>query len=498
VLRIDTMMLNVFLTLHHVLTILTLVWAVLLGKEPVEAAASPRYCGTLGSGVDRLRPPGPGWTLTQVQVVARHGARTPVADCSQWLPGTRGARWTCPVGHAERIDAGLLDDALADATALPLGVVAGVTVEIGADAAAARATYRKIYEGGALPGNCETGQLLAEGFAQHAALGRALRDAYVGGRVGALPAETVALRSSDLSRTRGSAEALADAFSPSAERRVLQTTDFAEDWIYPNANECPALPFLETAAFADPEFRKMNASDDDAGLREALGPGYDLGLAMAGGHLMDCSLTAVCARRDGLLGAVTRRQVDELLARMERREAWKLRYADRRYAKTVAAPLVDALRRGLGDAGGAALRVFLAHDTSLAPLLVALGSEDDRWPPYASAVVFERWVDASGAVGVRVAYDGRVLSVDGCDETPCPLEDFVDATAWVASRDCAPPSQRLGLLRASSVAPAQTPTVTSGFASLGAAFLAGALAASLAIRRGCAKPVGREAVPAEA
>ena len=148
---------------------------------------------------------------------------------------------------------------------------------------------------------------------------------YVGGRVGALPAETVALRSSDLSRTRGSAEALADAFSPSAERRVLQTTDFAEDWIYPNANECPALPFLETAAFADPEFRKMNASDDDAGLREALGPGYDLGLAMAGGHLMDCSLTAVCARRDGLLGAVTRRQVDELLARMERREAWKLR-----------------------------------------------------------------------------------------------------------------------------------------------------------------------------
>ena len=130
------MMLNVFLTLHHVLTILTLVWAVLLGKEPVEAAASPRYCGTLGSGVDRLRPPGPGWTLTQVQVVARHGARTPVADCGPWLPGARGARWTCPVGHAERIDAGLLDDALADATALPLGVVAGVTVEIGADAAA--------------------------------------------------------------------------------------------------------------------------------------------------------------------------------------------------------------------------------------------------------------------------------------------------------------------------------------------------------------------------
>ena len=44
------------------------------------------YCGRAGSGVDELRAPQTEASLRSVQVVARHGARAPVADCGRWLP----------------------------------------------------------------------------------------------------------------------------------------------------------------------------------------------------------------------------------------------------------------------------------------------------------------------------------------------------------------------------------------------------------------------------
>ena len=77
---------------------------------------------------------------------------------------------------------------------------------------------------------CGPGELLEEGFAQHRALGRALREAYwAPGAVGKLPTDHITLRSSDLPRTRRSAEALADAFAPSTDPRDLRAPAFATD-----------------------------------------------------------------------------------------------------------------------------------------------------------------------------------------------------------------------------------------------------------------------------
>ena len=151
------------------------------------SAETPKYCGRAGSGVDELRAPDSPATLRSVQVVARHGARAPVADCGRWLPAAAGATWPCPGEAVE-------------------GVAPG-------------STYR-LRSG--VKDECGPGELLAEGFAQHRALGRALREAYwAPGAVGKLPTDHITLRSSDLPRTRRSAEALADAFAPSADPRDL-------------------------------------------------------------------------------------------------------------------------------------------------------------------------------------------------------------------------------------------------------------------------------------
>ena len=192
------------------------------------SAETPKYCGRAGSGVDELRAPQTEASLKSVQVIARHGARAPVADCGRWLPAAAGATWPCPGEAVE-------------------GVAPG-------------STYR--LRSGVKEDECGPGELLGEGFAQHRALGRALREAYwAPGAIGKLPTDRVNLRSSDLPRTRRSAEALADAFAPSADARDLYAPTFATDWIYPNSNECPALAALERAAFAAPAFVARNASD---------------------------------------------------------------------------------------------------------------------------------------------------------------------------------------------------------------------------------------------
>ena len=403
-------------------------------------AETPKYCGRAGSGVDALRAPQTDASLRSVQVVARHGARAPVADCGRWLPAAAGAAWPCPGEAVE-------------------GVAPG-------------STYR--LRSGIKDDECGPGELLAEGFAQHRALGRALREAYrAPGAVGKLPTDHVTLRSSDLPRTRRSAEALADAFAPSTDPRDLRAPAFATDWIYPNSNECPALAALERAAFAAPAFVARNASDLGAlatKLAPAIGGPVDFGLddGMAGGHLMDCAAAAACA---GRASAPPPDEVDALIAAMERREAFKL---TPRYARTVTSPLVAALRARLVNSTG--LSVFLAHDTTLMPLLVALTTDyDGAWAPYAAAVVVETWTLPGGSDAVRLAYDGAYRTLAGCpSQELCPLDAFLAATAWVRDRDCAV-APRVGSLRVDAGdAPANGSVVVAFAAGAAAALLANA------------------------
>ena len=419
----------------------------LLTAALTSAETTPKYCGRAGSGVDELRAPQTEASLRSVQVIARHGARAPVADCGRWLPAAAGATWPCPGEAVEGVSSG--------------------------------SSYR--LRSGVKDDECGPGELLAEGFAQHRALGRALREAYwAPGAIGKLPTDHITLRSSDLPRTRRSAEALADAFAPSTARD-LRAPAFATDWIYPNANECPALAALERAAFAAPAFVARNASDLGAlaiKLAPAIGGRVDFGLddGMAGGHLMDCVAAAACS---GRAFAPPRDDVDALIAAMERREASKL---TPRYSRTVTSPLVAALRARLVNSTG--LSVFLAHDTTLMPLLVALTTDyDGAWAPYAAAVVVETWTLPGGSDAVRVAYDGAYRTLAGCpSQELCPVDAFLAATAWVRDRDCSA-APRVGSLRVDAGdAPAHGSVVI--------AFAAGAAAALLAnawIQRGGAR-----------
>ena len=78
----------------------------LLTAALASAETTPAYCGRAGSGVDALRAPQTDASLRSVQVVARHGARAPVADCGRWLPAAAGATWPCPGEAVEGVAPG--------------------------------------------------------------------------------------------------------------------------------------------------------------------------------------------------------------------------------------------------------------------------------------------------------------------------------------------------------------------------------------------------------
>eukprot|EP00282_Hemiselmis_andersenii_P005751 CAMPEP_0114141220 /NCGR_PEP_ID=MMETSP0043_2-20121206/17796_1 /TAXON_ID=464988 /ORGANISM="Hemiselmis andersenii, Strain CCMP644" /LENGTH=448 /DNA_ID=CAMNT_0001235355 /DNA_START=49 /DNA_END=1395 /DNA_ORIENTATION=- len=72
------------------------------------------------------------------------------------------------------------------------------------------------------------------------------------------------------------------------------------------------------------------------------------------------------------------------------------------------------------------MRVFSGHDSTLMPLLVALGGYDDLWPPYASHVSLELLYDEGrDRHVVRCIYNGAAIGLFGSKDTsPIPYTLF--------------------------------------------------------------------------
>ncbi|CAO3627275.1 unnamed protein product [Cunninghamella blakesleeana] len=90
------------------------------------------------------------------------------------------------------------------------------------------------------------------------------------------------------------------------------------------------------------------------------------------------------------------------------------------------------------------LAVYSGHDTTIAPLLIILGGYNSRWPPFGSSIIFELYKSNKGKGGwfskkkedhfVRVRFNNQVLRLPGCaekgkhhsngDQSFCTLEAF--------------------------------------------------------------------------
>jgi hypothetical protein len=115
-------------------------------------------------------------------------------------------------------------------------------------------------------------------------------------------------------------------------------------------------------------------------------------------------------------------------------------YGDAQFARLAMGSFISELHEQLElahalDNAQAQIALYGGHDTTIGPLIAALGEPEEHWPPYASHIIIELWRVASddskaslpGANDwVRVLYNGQPVSVS------CGINDagFCTYDAW--------------------------------------------------------------------
>eukprot|EP00457_Paulinella_chromatophora_P005149 gb/GEZN01005163.1/.p1 GENE.gb/GEZN01005163.1/~~gb/GEZN01005163.1/.p1 ORF type:complete len:573 (+),score=55.64 gb/GEZN01005163.1/:120-1721(+) len=367
--------------------------------------------------------------IVQVQVLIRHGARTPYSQHNCWTGYDEV--WDCNTTMLMAQHDGTGD---------------GQTDWL----------FRKVYDAlqppatNILRGTCHVGQLLEEAILQETMNGEFLRAAYFGGGAGQAalqlfaspnyadrPYETsTRFRGDDEQRTLMSGQILVDALFDLERDAIVDwhTADYSMDPIYPNGNAevCPRLDELIANAYADSEFQAKNKSFVLNDQLAAINANWD--------YLLDCVETSHCTDRllPDLLadGAGDPRSNFNLVVEQA---AWQVNFGflfdGGAAAKLASAPLLADYKHYMRKAMDAnslveftaslspSLLLYSAHDTTLIAFLSALSlwSENSTWPPYASMLVLEVHILGAGrpegvSHAVRLLYNGEILTeqLPGC------------------------------------------------------------------------------------
>eukprot|EP01039_Chlorochromonas_danica_P008062 gene8062-8892_t len=379
--------------------------------------------------------------LEQVQVIVRHGARTPYAKFSCWKD--YDVTWNnCNVTELMLASPSMTDESRP-----------------------APWLFRKLYDGSPnfLGGNCFTGQLLSDGYTQEEAVGSSLLEAYLQNSNPALNLfntsiwtdidtdEEVYLRSDDEQRTLMSGQILMHTFFNITEEVIVpwHTGDYDLDQIYPNSEVCPRLDTLEDSIYATPGFVNENTSTEinqlTSQLNTIFGDGY-----WTWYNVWDCVMTTVCTSRplpDGTAEVpMTEEIFNATLEQVQFTQAYLQLYNDSQWSKLamgntawhVSSNLQNVLyntNNSLNSSKTLRLAVFAGHDTTVMPFLASvLGVEwDGLWPGYASLVTIELY-SGSAASSVpwlfRMVYNSDPLLVPGCDDYLCDATILLDKLGY--------------------------------------------------------------------
>ncbi|XP_021162945.2 lysophosphatidic acid phosphatase type 6 isoform X1 [Fundulus heteroclitus] len=351
------------------------------------------------------------YELKLVQVLFRHGARTPLKSIpdvieAQWVPTLLEAP---PHTHIDYV-----------VTDLEGGPRPPAPVED---------SYRtKILSGGTFPG-----QLTTVGMQQLYELGERLRKRYVEETPFLSPTfvpTEVYVRSTNIVRTIESARCLIAGLFQQKQKDVVSilTTEAESEILYPNYHGCQLLKLLVGPRWAELSTLPGVAADLQS-ILSALG--------IAAHQHVDFILIRddmVARETHGLpvppalsswRDTVEERAVDMICHLYEpgKREALQLSVG------ALLHMLLDNMEKKLEDSSAEAnsrkLFLYSAHDTTLIPCLMALEIFDMKWPPYAADVTLELHQNRrTGDAFVKVSYAGQDQLIPGCSGVYCPLQEF--------------------------------------------------------------------------
>lgn len=350
------------------------------------------------------------YELKLVQVVFRHGARTPLKS----IPDVMEAQWVPtllePPAHTH-INYKVTD---LDGGPRPPALV--------------EESYRK----NTLTGGTYPGQLTTVGMQQLYELGKRLRRRYIEESPflsSTFSPTEVYVRSTNIVRTIESAKCLVAGLFQQKQKEIVPilTTDAESEILYPNYHGCKLLKSLGSHRWAESATLPDIAADLQS-IQNALG--------IAAHQRIDFILIRddmVARETHGLpcpsvldtwRNTVEQRAVDMICHVYEPSKRENLQLCVGRLLHTLLTN-IDEKVQGTSSEPNRKLFLYSAHDTTLIPCLMALGVFDMRWPPYAADMTLElHQQQQTNKSFVKVSYVGEDLLIPGCSGVYCPLEEF--------------------------------------------------------------------------
>ncbi|XP_042809629.1 lysophosphatidic acid phosphatase type 6 [Panthera leo] len=350
--------------------------------------------------------------LKMVQVVFRHGARSPLKP----LPREQ-AEWNLQ----------LLE--------VPPQTQFDYTVTNLAGGLKPHSPFDSQYRKTVLKGGMFAGQLTNVGMQQMFALGQRLRKSYVEDIPFLSPTFNpleVFVRSTNIYRNLESTRCLlAGLFQSQKEGPIVIHTDEASsEVLYPNYQNCWSLQ-ERTRGRRQAACLQPGISEDLQKVKEGMGiasnDGVDFLSLFDNAAAEQVHSLPSCPTLRRFAQMIEQRAVDTALYVMQREDRESLQMAVGPFLHILESNLRKVMDPATAPGKTRKLYLYAAHDVTLMPLLIILGIFDHKWPPFAVDLTMELYQHRESKEWfVKLYYRGEEQVPEGCPDQLCPLDKFLN------------------------------------------------------------------------
>lgn len=350
--------------------------------------------------------------LKMVQVVFRHGARSPLKP----LPLEEQVEWNPQ----------LLE--------IPPQTRFDYTVTNLAGGPKPHSHYDTEYHKTILRGGMFAGQLTKVGMQQMFALGERLRKNYVEDIPFLSPIynpQEVFVRSTNMLRNLESTRCLlAGLFQHQKGSAIIHTDEARSEVLYPNYQSCWTLREKtrgrKKAAGSQPGIPEdLEKVKTGVGINDSDKVDFFVLLDNLAAEQVHSLLRCPALKRFAQL--IEQRAVDMALYMLQLEDRESIQMAVGPFFHLLEGNLLKAVDPTTPPSKTRKMYLYATHDVTLLPMLVALGIFDNKWPPFAVDLTMELYQHRESKEWfVQLSYNGKEQVPRGCPDKLCPLDKFLN------------------------------------------------------------------------